>query len=336
MVLTVLNDVHAGALRSAGTTEASKWALRRHIVSQFGGLLPSSGDLMILGDLFDTNNVPIYDVLTVYETLSAWLVQHSESKCYSVAGNHDLNKVSNVLSSFQFLGRLLTRQFPERYVHIEAPQAIPYGYVIPHLRNQDLFDMALKDVPECETLFLHVNYDNNFAAQSDQSLNLSKEQAAAAPAKTILIAHEHHTRTSGKVIIPGNQIASSVSDWLAPSDKYYTTISKLGVQLQVAALRADQFEEVTVDNLAEATKPFIKVTGLAEPENLQKILSAINKFRASSDAFVITNGVTTKSDESIAEVFSSSLENVQAFSVTKALKAVLTEEEYKIVEPFLC
>lgn len=336
MLLTVLNDIHSGALRSAGTTEASKWALRRHIDSELLRLLPASGDLMLLGDLFDTNNVPIYDVLRVYETLSHWLTSNPGSSLFNVAGNHDLNRVSNVLSSFQFLGRLLYRQFPDRYVHIESPTMTPYGYVIPHLRNQDLFDLALKEVPECENLFLHVNYDNHFAAQSDQSLNLSKEQAEAAQVQNIVIAHEHHTRKSGKVVIPGNQIASSVSDWLAGSDKYYTTVSKLGVQLQLAAKRSDQFEEVTWENVADATKPFIRVSGTVEPEDLQKVLSAINKFRTTSDALVITNGVTTKTDESIAEVFSSSLENVQKFSVTSALKAIFTPEEFKIVEPYLC
>ena len=42
------------------------------------------------------------------------------------------------------------------------------------------------------TLFLHCNYDNNFAVESDQSLNLSADVAATLwIADHILIAHEH-------------------------------------------------------------------------------------------------------------------------------------------------
>ena len=335
MHLTVLNDGHCGAIRGAGTTDASRWALRKHLLQGLKSLLPDTGDLLYLGDLFDTNNVPVADVLHVYLIFDEWLTSHPTAKLYNAAGNHDESKTSNVLSSFQFLGALLTRRFPDRYIHIEkAGKAIPYGYVIPHIRNQDLFDHELTKVPQCQTLFLHCNYDNNFAVQSDQSLNLSPSQVEALPVDNVVIAHEHHHRKVGKVWIPGNQVASSVSDWLPAVDKFCVTVSKLGLQFKAVAVRADEYIDMDFSQLEETDKKFIRVSGKAEPEQVNAIMTKINKLRAAVDAFVIANAVTVASDEGLSEVFSSNLESLQRFSVIDALRKILTPAEMVIVEKY--
>jgi len=335
-MLTVLNDVHIGVLRSAGTTPESQWLLRQDVLICFKALLPNCGDVLILGDLFDTGNVPIYDVLETYEILSAWLIAHPQSRLYSVAGNHDLNRTSTVLSSFQFLGKLLAGRFPNQYVHIEQPSMTPHGYVVPHLRNQDLFDAAIAAVPECKYLFLHCNYDNNFAAQSDQSLNLSKEQAEVCKAEKIVIAHEHHRRDFNRILIPGNQIGTSVSDWLPNVDKFLLEITEHGHSWICAATRTDNLIELNYRELTQTLHKFVKVTGSVAAEELSGVLTTINKFRSKSPAFVVANGVTLLSEDGSTEVFSQALESVKKFSVLEALRVHLTEEEFKVVESLAC
>lgn len=333
--MRILNDIHIGALRSAGTTPFTQWQLRQHTVNSFRALLPQGQDLLLLGDLFDTANVPVYDVLATYEALCHWLTENSGCKLYNVAGNHDLSKVSTTLSSFQFLGRLLLRSFPDRYIHIEKPTMTPYGYVIPHLPNQELFDLALSNVPACEYLFLHCNYNNNFAAQSDQSLNLSKEQADAAPVTHIIIAHEHHMSRHGKVLLPGNQLATSVADWLSHVDKFYVELTKQGPVLQLCAVRAEQFIELDWKELQFTDHKFVRVAGSSEAAEQSLALTKLNKFRAASEALVVSNAIQVVGDASTAAMFSESLETVQQFSIIDALREIFTAEEMAVLEGLL-
>lgn len=330
-MLTCISDTHIGAIRSAGTTPVTQYALRQHVLSEFKRLLPSTGDLLLNGDLFDTNNIPISDVLQTYIILNDWLTQHPDSKLYNATGNHDASRTSNVLSSFQFLGKLLKLAHPDRYVHIEEPMMTPHGYVIPHLRNQDLFDHALSQVPECPFLFLHANFDNGFAAQSDQSLNVSREQAEICKARLIVFGHEHHKRIVGKVIIPGNQIATSVSDWLSPQDKGYVTVTNGKLGYVTSAARAAEFVELDWRNLEISDHKFVRVSGEATSEEASDVVNTINAFRKKSDAFVITNAVAI-STGGVKVDFDSTLASVQHFSVLDALKEIMTPEEMAVLE----
>jgi DNA repair exonuclease SbcCD nuclease subunit len=330
-MLTGLSDLHIGAIRSAGTTPTTQYELRKHLLSKFNALLPETGDLLINGDLFDTNNIPISDVLQTYIILNEWLTRHPDSKLYNSTGNHDASKTSTVLSSFQFLGKLLKLAHPDRYIHVEEPMMTPHGYIIPHLRNQDLFDLALAKVPECNFLFVHANYDNGFAAQSDQSLNISRDQAEASKARIIVFGHEHHKRLAGKVVIPGNQIASSVSDWLSPQNKGYVTIVDGKLQYNISANREQEFAELDWRTLEVTDHKFIRVTGDATAEEASEVVNAINKLRKTSEAFVITNAVQI-STGAIKVDFDSTLANVQSFSVMSAIKELLTDEENAVLD----
>jgi hypothetical protein len=322
MTLRVLNDLHLGAERSAGTTVASRWQLRQSLLQGFAQLLPDS-DLMILGDLFDSHIVSVYDVLKTYKTLHAWL--RRGHKLYLVAGNHDLSKTSNVLSSFAFLCNLLQHIFPEQVVVILQPTMTEYGYVIPHLDNQLLFDAAMAAVPECPTLFLHVNYDNHFATSSDNSLNLSPEQAANCPARSIVIGHEHSARVVGKVVLPGNQLASSVSDWLGRDTKYYYEDG----ELQVCARKADFLEELDWRSLDNCTKNFVRIVGTATAAEASMVVAAIAKLRASSEAFVITNAVNIEALEGLDST--TSLAELQGFDVWQALQETMSDTDMAIL-----
>ena len=333
-MLTVISDIHIGAIRSGGTTPASQWALRKNILSKFKDLLPPEGDLLINGDLFDSANIPISDVLATYEILSDWLQAHPTSRLYNSAGNHDLPKTSTTLSSFQFLGKLLSRSCPN-YRHIEQPTMTPYGYVIPHLVNQEVFNEALENTPPCDFVFLHANYDNFFAQQSDQSLNVSKEQAQALPCKNVIFGHEHHGRRLGKVLIPGNQVASSVADWISEGDKYHIVIRDDLVTFNLTAARNDEYIELDWRNLTDTEHKFIRVAGKASQEEAHEVVNALAAYRRKSEAFVITNAVQIESADGLSTDFEATLEAAKGFDVIKCLLETLDAEERTVVESLL-
>lgn len=107
MSLTVLNDRHIGAVRSAGTTPATAYQLRLDLLSEFEEeLYAIDTDLMILGDLFDGPDISKADLLRTYQVLNDWLTR-SAKQLWLVNGNHDLSKSSTNFSSFQFLAALL-------------------------------------------------------------------------------------------------------------------------------------------------------------------------------------------------------------------------------------
>lgn len=329
MTLQILNDVHIGAIRSGGTTPSTALALRKKLLDDFQKLLPKRKDLMLLGDLFDKANIPLADVLETYKILSNWLEENPDNWLFNVAGNHDLSGSSNVLSSFQFLGALLKHSFPDRYMHIEEPAYTPHGYVIPHLRNQDLFDLALDQAPAGKVLFVHANFESPFAQHSDQSLNFTREQVEKA--KLVVCAHEHQARSLKNVEIPGNQIASSVSDWLGAKTKRFLSLDETGFYYTECARNFDEFIVQDWRDLEDTGHIFVRVEGSATAEQASEVVTAINRFRKTSAALVITNAVKIVSENSEVD-FESTLSEVQGFNVMDALKSFLTAEELKIIE----
>lgn len=335
-MLTVINDLHLGVSRSAGTTPASQQELRAGLLAGFRQLLLQTGhqDLMILGDLFDTERVPEADLYDAFLSLHSWLTVSEGSTLYLVAGNHDLSKSSDKFSSFQLLGRFLTAFWGKRIQVVEQPLMTPYGYIIPHLPNQALFDLELSRVPRCNTLFLHCNYDNNFAVESDQSLNLSADVADTLDCSHILIAHEHQMRKIGtRVLIPGNQLPSSVSDCLRTDAKYYTEVSMGGApdliklaDVQDVLLSRQDWKDLQVNSC-----PFVRVEGHATPDEAASVVERISRYRASSPALVVSNAVEIESQDA-SEDFAKTLESVKVFDVLAALKEILSADEFAVVE----
>ena len=329
MTLRILNDVHIGAIRSGGTTPSTALELRKKLLVDFEKLLPVGKDLMLLGDLFDKANIPLTDVLETFKILSKWLASNPDNWLFNVAGNHDLSGSSNVLSSFQFLGALLKHSYPDRYMHIEEPSYTPYGYVIPHLRNQGLFDLALEQAPANKVLFVHANFESPFAQHSDQSLNFTHEQVQKA--KLVVCAHEHQARSHKNVEIPGNQIASSVSDWLGAKTKRFLTLDETGFYYTDCVNNYEEFIVQDWRDLEDTGHVFVRVEGLASAEQASDVVNAINRFRKKSQALVITNAVKIESDGTTVD-FESTLEKVQGFNVMEALRNFLNAEEMKIIE----
>ncbi len=356
--LTVLNDLHIGAIRTGGTRPDTAYQLRKDLLSGLEELLSNIGpntNLLINGDLCDGPAIPTGDLLQLFQILSAWLdwlPTHRENgpneivprQLFLSNGNHDLSKNSTVLSSFQLLAKLLIEMHgPERVVHIEEGTLIDEGvYVIPHVANQDLFDLELAKVPECDYLFVHCNYDNEFAVEADHSLNLSKEWARKLPAKRIVFGHEHQARIelNGKVVIVGNQLPSSISDCLGNDIKCMLHVIDGPCALVIDGERSDVIEGYALYKTWKAEGDFseqdwrdlkdegrfIRATGTATAAEGAAVVQALSNFRKTAKALVITNAVKVEGTDD-GEMIQLSHEQVQAFDVLSALLEVLSEEE---------
>lgn len=334
MKLHVINDTHIGAIRSGGTNPNSAFALRTYILERFNALLDaaSDGDLLINGDLFDTFSIPYIDLLATFDALIHWL--SNGHRLHLAAGNHDLSKTTSTMSSFQFLARLLGKH-PSVSVY-EEPRRLD-GYedisVIPHVANQDLFDLALTRVPkDTKYLFLHCNFNNKFAQQQDHSLNLSAEQAQALSVERIVLGHEHQRsmHLTGKVMVPGNQIPSSVADCLGNREKFMTVISDTKMEFVPVWEAKGSFERANWHELAKvpADAQFIRVEGEASASEAPAVVSLISKLRQKHTAFVITNAVAIEGRK--GDVEGATLEKVQSFNVLEALMDKIKKSEWQV------
>lgn len=334
-MLTIINDLHLGVIRSAGTTPASALALREWMLDKFEEILDSTdNDLLILGDLFDTYQIPMTDLLAVWRVLVMW--KQKGHTLHLVPGNHDLSTDSAKMSSFQFLGELMAEH---NNVHYYKRGDIVAGhehiYVIPHVANQDLFDMELAKVPECDYLLVHCNYDNNFAKESDHSLNMSADQAKACKASNILFAHEHaRRRVNDKVYILGNTIPSSVSDCLDGRDKCTHTLSACSVERSSTFLveGPQGYQEIDWRNPVESEALFIRFVGSCTAEEAAQAADTISRYRRGSSAFVVGNAVKVQTAEGAAQLEVDSLEAVRSFDIMAALREYLSPKEWGIIQ----
>ncbi len=354
--ILVINDLHLGVERSGGTTPASAIDLRKYGHRMHTQLLELAGEgdtVLVNGDLTDTYSIALTDALEIYGAAARWLTDTTtRRKCLIWAlGNHDLSKDSSKLGTVAFIGRLLEVQFPANFVMITKPSAFSKeDYVIPHVPNQEIFDLELSRVPDStKRLYLHCNYDNVFAGQADHSLNLSRDQAKALVKRgmTLILGHEHQGRTlmNDKVIIVGNQFPSSVSDCLQHGDaqtdgrKYALVIDGEDMELVPTWSTNDNeggYREVPwtdLDSVPENTG-FLRVTGRATPEESAAVIKAIANLRQRSGAFVITNAVKVDGAAS-EEIAAQSLEDIRSVNVIELLLDTLDDDQKKVVQQFL-
>lgn len=361
----LINDIHIGVQRVAGTTPASSFALCQYLIDSLSALLGKheDKDVVINGDLFDTFSVPLIWLLGLYHVLRGWLKLTALNlagygpKLVIGRGNHDWSKDSSKLSSFDVLCQILKAEFPDRVVVVTEPQWLERDiYMIPHMPNQDLFNLALdKALTEIDgnpvrgpaVLLLHANYDNNFAIDADHSLNVLQEQAKALIAKgwTLVFGHEHQARSAlgGDVIITGNQWPSSVADCLNnPGGKKFAHVIKPWLRDDLVFEpvptwdAAGDFAELDWRDLAGVTadRRFVRVIGDATAEEAPAMLQALAKFRQQSDAFVITNAVKIAGVGDMEEI-TTSVEEMKAFDVIGYLLEQLDERQQAVVRALL-
>lgn len=324
------SDWHLGVVRSAGTRPDTAYKLRQDLLREFDDMLHTvnDGNLLLNGDLFDTAAISMADLAQTFSSLSNWLVR-TGNKLYLPNGNHDISKNSTNFSSYEFLAKLLGDRFPDQVTHITQGTDIGAGcYVLPHVVNQDLLELELSKVPECDYLFVHANYANVFAQQSDHSLSISEEQVKALPAKHVVFSHEHIGRTAlnGKVVIVGNPRPSSISDCLGNDTKRMLKITDDGMEF-IETWRADtDFAQIDWRDLEDTGARFIRVTGTASSAEAAQVVTAIAKFRASSSALVISNAVTVEGQDN-SEEMNLTHEEITNFNVMAALLKHLTPDE---------
>lgn len=337
--LSIVSDWHLGAVRSGGTTPATALALRNKLLSWGAEILAEiHTDLLVNGDLFDGADIPRADLLAAVKTFGRWVEEDPDRMLFLANGNHDLDKNSTRLSSFQFFAQLLKELHPAQVHHIVEGTELDLhdAYVIPHVANQDLFDLELARVPACRYLFVHANYDNQFAVESDHSLNVSKEAAEAAPVEYIVFGHEHQPRTElgGKVVIVGNQFPSSISDCLGRQSKTWLTIAPGAPLMFPMSWNPDgSFEELNWRELVD-TGDFIRITGTASPAEAPKVVDAIARFRRDAQALVITNAVKIGESDTSAEMVLSH-EEVTSFNVMAALREYLGPDDAAEVDQIM-
>lgn len=301
MNLTIINDTHLGVNRQTGTTPQTQKDLSKHIDLRFWNLvyLADGSDLLINGDLFDSSEVGKIIEFQTYVVLKTWCQRNSNNKLFLAAGNHDLSKSSDKISSFNNLTAYLEDTVENMIIIKDEHREIyPNVFVIPHVMNQELFDSELKAVllKQPKYVFLHANFDNKFAAQTDHSLNVSAAMAQrfAAVGCELIFAHEHNKREVGNVHIIGNQIITSVADCLDTDAKQYLKLDNQGLHYQVYEQVADRFAEVDWTSADVPDKDFIRIIGQADYEAASDVIARVRKIRQESNAFVVSNAVEIK------------------------------------------
>lgn len=350
MKTIVINDLHLGVTRSGGTTQSSMLALRDYGHTQHRWLLwnAEDGDTVIVnGDLADQYDIPLGQALEIYGVAADFLRAKPKCRLVWAVGNHDLSKDSSKLGTVAFLGALLEAAFLSRFDLMVKPGALDSTtWVIPHVANQDMFDMELTRIPDnVKNLLLHCNYDNEFAGQMDHSLNLSRRQAKVLKDRgiTMIFGHEHQQKTSlgGAVVVVGNQFPASVSDCLNNESKRLVKILEDGSLEFVNTWSVDSevgyYKEVDWRDVAtfmHAPAGFIRVSGNATGEEAADVVKAISALRQRSEAFVVTNAVQIEQAGGLEDL-AASVEDVRSVNVIDLLLETLDVDQQNAVKRLL-
>ncbi len=353
----VLNDLHIGVQRSGGTTLNSADELRDFALNQYKRLLRLAPDnacnkIIINGDLTDVYDVPLAHALELYEATDEFLKEHPGIELVWGLGNHDLSKDSSKLGTVSFIGAILAMLHPQFSVASTPRTVARDTYLIPHVVNQDVFDLELTRVPEgMKFLMLHCNFDNKFACASDHSLDLSREQAKELKklGLKIVLGHEHQGREilGGSVIVVGNQFPTSIADCLPHGDaqkggtknalildhdtgghSYIETWNPDADDGWFAKIGWDELKDVE-----EEGRGFIRVEGDATQEQSGLVIKAISAFRNRSKSFVVANAVRVEQVEGME--LADSLEDIRSVNVIDLLMEQLDPAQQAVVRALL-
>jgi metallophosphoesterase superfamily enzyme len=335
-MIKIINDLHAGVRRQGGTTISSRAALNKYISKEIKGLLTWATDtdvLVILGDIFDKAKVSEVVLVDVLFMLTSFL-RESKADLILVRGNHDSkSELVDDMCSLEALYTLLVaalsdmRDDPTR-VHLVFNEPLTFEdegidyHIIPHMFNQEAFDQAIENVPECTYLLLHCNFDCRYAV-GDHSLNLTREQAKKLERRVnqILIAHEHQSRVEmrGSVVVLGNQFPTSIADCLNNTRKKAWVTNAIGMDDYPTWTSSGSFRECNPTDIQEAE--FVRVSGTCKQPEFGQIVRDIAAYRKISDAFVISNAVKVEAVER-----SISKEDVSKINILELLIKTIPEQ----------
>lgn len=325
----LISDLHLGLSRTAGITDSSLRQLEEDKLNFLSSFFSENEDkeIIIAGDLFDGNIIPLSVLLSALQVLHG----HA-NRIWILAGNHDLSKNTEVMSSFAFLRSMTDFWKGSNITMVTEPLVIEKHKIvmIPHLSNQGIFDKALSDYSNKDhTLITHCNYDNFFALNKDHALNLTQEQAQKF--KQVISGHEHATRSVGNVHMIGSFAPCNVKEAATPKRTHlFDAIT--GELVQVQNLDQDYICSYSELHYSELQNPmseeavgFIKIIGSVTAVEAPLILTQIADFRKKSAAYMIQNATVVEAVglESFEET---SFESVDTW---KALGSML-KTEHKI------
>lgn len=349
--ISIINDLHIGVKRSAGTTPTSAAALRSYLLDTFRQLMDTQDDVVILGDLFDDFTVDASDFWTTFEILAEYLKGTGDLTL--VRGNHDWSPRADRKSSFDLLADILKHMRPtqvkvvrEGLEHLQDDILI-----IPHMPNQDLFDLELDKAYERGGRYLLTHCNMMPPAcygKQDHSLSINEERAKQLAEKFVILnghEHQHVFHSIGKgVHCLGNQVPSSIADCLgrgkaqANGVKLLTTITDdFGLSQTTVWRSTDDFWVVDWRDLGSVPldAKFIRVEGEAEASEAALVVNAIAELRKFHDAFVIGNAVRVSGQEAISEETAQAFQSIKAFDVMEAILSELNKAERAKIEEIL-
>lgn len=348
--MIIINDVHLGAVRKGGTTPATQAAIRNYLQVGLTEFLASTDQshVIINGDLFDAFSVEPAEVVAAYEILADWLHGDGQRILTLIQGNHDWNPRGDKLSSFHLMAHFLVSRFGDQVVRVIDKGFAPVQdgvWAIPHMPNQELFDMEIQKALDSGYrgyLLLHCNYCSTFAEHADHSLNLSADQvqALAAAGWHMILGHEHQNRDLPHATIVGNQWPSSISDCLSHGSAQKNGV-KSALEIGNGGLRRIQtwavqegYTEMDWREIDHDTSvPFVRVTGSASAAEAEEVVSTLAKFRQKSKALVIGNAVKVDGVSIDLEGFEGSMQDaIKSFDVLSALLEELSPREAEVVK----
>lgn len=370
--MIIISDIHLGTQRQAGTTPASQLALKQYIREEFTSLVvgekgleaaKAGKTLTVNGDLFDGFYVDPREVIVAYEVLSSYIINGGLVDLGM--GNHDASAKGDKTSSFHLLAHMLESRFPQQVKVIDhtcgLTQIEGSVWMIPHMLNQELFNIEIEkaikvgegkegylSIPDLKPignyLLLHCNILSPFAEHSDHSLNLDQGQidALIGAGWQLVVGHEHPGKSyaGGKVVLPGNQIPTSISDCLGNKDmaKSYAEITDAGLKLHKWLDLTPVFTDVDwrqIDEKDLSSFQFIRVSGDCTSNEAADMVGAVSKLRQGSSAFVVANAVKVEGIAQMEGLAEMSMEGLSKFDVLGALLEELDEREQKAVRSLM-
>lgn len=354
--MLIINDLHIGFNRVGGTTPTSREAMRTFLFDRFTALLEATPEthVLILGDLFDHFEIAGRDWVQTYLILQGWLLADSRRRLTLVAGNHDHSDKGHKVSSFQMLCTVLVESSVKVKVvaHNQFKEVEPGVFALAHCSNQDEFEHRLEQIleePDLRTLLLHANYDNDFAVESDHSLNIDQEigETFCSLGVNLVFAHEHQARTAypagqghgkGAVHVLGNQWPTSVADCLGNAAKFAHVLrdSALTRIETWCASGAQGLLGVDWQRVMDALDHtgFVRVQGAASAAQAADVMHAVTQLRNKSAALVISNAVKVDGVAAL-EALPQSFEAAKRFDVLTYLQEHLDKPEFAAIQTLL-
>lgn len=184
-----IGDVHLGRVFKNGVPLNRRGEIESLFVKEFAKQLaiPREKNVVQLGDLFDSPQVPNEVLWTAYTEISKAAKASPEQNFYFVAGNHDLPKDTEDVPAIKILSRLLSGE-PNVHFVLDEPVVVDKTTLIPWSYTTPVSEF-LKDV---KTQFIAGHFEEPLDPLLD-SMGL-----------VTYSGHIHKRHTNGKVQFVGS------------------------------------------------------------------------------------------------------------------------------------